>query len=146
MRILMHMDGLKRSHRYEAITNLLATETIESQDLLTIRLRALGYEVTQSSVSRDLAHLGAFKRNGRYVLPSERLVIEGIEQIKPAGPNLLVLKTETGAAQFIGLKLDQLEWPEIIGTIAGDDTIFIATTSEAAQQTLIQKLQGKDHE
>ena len=90
MRILMRMDGLKRSHRYETITNLLATETIESQDLLTDRLKALGYAVTQSSVSRDLAHLGAFKRNGRYVLPSGRLAIEGIEQIKLAVASFLI--------------------------------------------------------
>lgn len=137
--------------RRRAIAELLERETITRQAELVRLLRAEGFDATQSSVSRDLKDLGVAKLTTGYELPqSERaaaddaqalqLVAEFVRELKPAGPHLLVVATAIGAAQRVALTLDRAAWPEIVGTLSGDDTIFVATAGAAQQRRLVTRL------
>ena len=129
-----------RSERLQALRHFLAHEAVGSQELLVEKLTVAGYQVTQSSVSRDLADLGVSKRNGRYLLPSLAAAFTGVRSAALAGPNQLVLKTDVGAANLIAGRIDELQLPEIVGTIAGDDTIFIATKGADDQAGVVTRL------
>ena len=72
--------------------------------------------------------------------PNERRIAESVLTVDPAGDALLVLHTPPGEAQRVGRALDLLAWPEIVGTIAGDDTIFLALINAAAQGTVARRL------
>ena len=135
--------------RRQAISDLLALHSIQRQAELVRLLRAQGHDATQSSVSRDLRYLGAAKLRKGYSLPESRianneetleLVAEFVRDIRQAGPNLLVITTAIGAAQRVALMLDRISWPEVVGTVSGDDTIFVATTSTASQRRLGARL------
>ncbi|MGD2168567.1 MAG: arginine repressor [Gammaproteobacteria bacterium] len=137
--------------RRSAIADLLRQHRISRQSELVARLRARGLEATQSSVSRDLRELGVAKQGGHYALPahvpdSDEAVLsssaEFVRGIAPAGPNLLVITTAIGAAQRVALMLDRLKWPEIVGTLSGDDTIFVATTTAGNQRRLQRRLRN----
>ncbi len=138
--------------RRRAIAQLLKRNTIVRQTELVRLLRAEGVHATQSSVSRDLKDMGAAKLNSGYSLPELHyrdneqqleLVAEFVRDIRVAGPNLLVISTAIGAAQRVCVTLDRVDWPEIVGTLSGDDTIFIATTGAAQQRRLNSRLQQK---
>lgn len=130
-----------REQRQQRIRQLLVESAIGSQEELVQKLGAEGFSVTQSSLSRDLTEMGVAKAAGRYRL-REAGVIEalGIVQAVAAGPNLLVLRTEVGAASLVAFQIDQLKLPQIAGTVAGDDTIFIATVSGEAQSAVAKAL------
>ena len=149
----MPTDTLEQSERRRAIARLLADHVVNRQAELVELLRAEGYLATQSSVSRDLRDLGAAKLKGGYALPktatatnddsdeeSLRLVAELVRDLRTAGPNLLVIGTEVGAAQRVAVTLDRLHWPEIVGTLSGDDTIFVATLDSNHQRRLKNRL------
>lgn len=124
------------------IRRLLINLEVPSQEALVRELTQAGFAVTQSSISRDLADIGVEKVRGRYVLRAATEAQElGIHSARSAGPNLLVLRTSVGAAQVVAYKLDQLGLNEIVGTVAGDDTIFVATTG-TEDQFLIMKALG----
>ena len=135
--------------RRQAIIRLLDEHEIGRQLELVALLRAEGYPATQSSVSRDLRNLGAAKFGNRYRLPdraggdaAEPLSVIGqfVRDIRTAGPNLLVITTAIGAAQRVALTLDRVGWPEIVGTLSGDDTIFIATAGVSRQRRVRSRL------
>jgi transcriptional regulator of arginine metabolism len=135
--------------RRDAIRQLLLKRPAETQGSLVAALRATGYVATQSSVSRDLKELGAIKTSAGYELPTSSqtdddqiaAVAELLRSIQPAGPNLLVVKTAIGAAQRVALAFDRCNWPEVIGNIGGDDTVFVATESGIAQKNLITRIE-----
>ncbi len=131
--------------RRRAIVRLLEKHQISRQAELVALLRAEGFVATQSSVSRDLKELGAAKLKNGYSLPERVLdgngellesVAELVRDIRTAGPNLLVVRTATGAAQRVAVTLDRIDWPEIVGTLSGDDTIFVATANSTEQRKL----------
>lgn len=135
-------------NRQEAIRSILARSPVSSQDDLCRSLRAKGFRVTQSSVSRDLAELHAAKLDGRYVLTDTfselttrksalQEAAEDIREVRTAGANLLVVLTPAGRASSVGLAIDRAGWTEIVGTVAGDDTLFIAVSGRR-HQTAIQ--------
>ncbi len=143
--------SLDRKKRQLKILELVATRPIRTQEELAEALAGEGWEVTQSSVSRDISQLGLVKSDGIYarpaatrltevVDPNERRIAESVLTIDPAGDALLVLHTPPGEAQRVGSALDLLAWPEIVGTIAGDDTIFLAMVNAAAQSTVARRL------
>ena len=135
--------------RRDAILELLAAGPVETQKSLVDELEARGLSVTQSSVSRDLRDLGAVKTALGYSLPAGgnvgeielRNVADLLRTVRPAGANLLVVKTAIGAAQRVALAFDRSDWPEIVGNIGGDDTVFVATASAGAQKQLIAKIE-----
>jgi transcriptional regulator of arginine metabolism len=130
-----------RVRRQKAIADLIRAEPLGSQEEVTARLGAIGFSVTQATVSRDLDQIGAVKvkRGGAlaYALPDQlggndwaaarlqRILAEWVISIEAAG-NLLILKTPPGSAHLVGLALDQAKLEEVAGTISGDDTLFVA--------------------
>jgi len=91
------------------------------------------------------------KASGRYVLPADELtrtngdfgtLAQFVRQLRLAGPTLTVLRTTIGAAQSVAVAIDRAEWPEVSGTISGDDTIFIATADGRARNKLIGRLRA----
>ena len=135
--------------RRSAIRELLSQGPAATQAFLVSALQDRGFVATQSSVSRDLREIGAIKTAQGYELPASResgddhvtSVADLLRTTTPAGPHLLVLHTAVGAAQRVGLALDRCGWPGIAGTIAGDDTVFIATDSAAAQKNLMTRIE-----
>ena len=139
----------QRNERRRAIAGLLREHSIERQSELVSLLRTQGFVATQSSVSRDLKDMGAIKLKKGYSLPEEEPVGNGdsmleiaefVREIRTAGANLLVMTTVVGAAQRVAVTLDRANWPEIVGTLSGDDTVFIATASSAQQRRLRSRL------
>ncbi|MFM2288407.1 MAG: hypothetical protein RL684_1550 [Pseudomonadota bacterium] len=144
----MHTDR-HQSERRDAILRILRGERVRRQEDLVGLLRKRGFEVTQSSVSRDMRELGVLKAQGRYLPPGEEVsraqgdfgaIARFVREIKLAGPSITVIKTSVGAAGSVAVAVDKAEWPEVVGTISGDDTIFIATPDGAAQQRLVARL------
>ena len=134
--------------RRDTIRQLLLRTPAETQQALVDALTSRGLIATQSSVSRDLKELGAIKTNRGYELPEPAAsddelagVAEFLRSITPAGPHLTVIRTAIGAAQRVALALDRSNWPEMIGNIGGDDTVFVASDSAAGQKILIAKIE-----
>ena len=135
--------------RRAAIRELLLEGPATTQASLVTALEALGHVATQSSVSRDLREIGAIKTAHGYELPRDEnagddqvaAVADLLRSATRAGSNLLVIRTGIGAAQRVALALDRSGWPGIVGTIAGDDTIFVATESAHAQNNLVSRIE-----
>jgi transcriptional regulator of arginine metabolism len=138
-----------RRKRHLKILELISTRAVRTQEELAEALAAEGWEVTQSSVSRDIAALRLIKVDGAYrrpasVLipadPNERRIADGVLTAEPAGDALVVVHTPAGEANRVAVALDRLAWPEVAGTIAGDDTIFIAVKGPAARRRVLDAL------
>ncbi|MBI4422636.1 MAG: hypothetical protein HY554_02850, partial [Elusimicrobia bacterium] len=114
----------------------------------TRALRKRGIEATQVSVSRDIAELGLVKAAGRYVAghpaaPASDPLAAFVRGVAPAGPNLVVVRCDAGAAPRVGFALDQLAFPGLVGTLAGDDTVFAALASASDGARLIRQIQAR---
>jgi transcriptional regulator of arginine metabolism len=140
-----------QNQRRDAIVRILRMGAVGRQAELVELLHREGFDATQSSVSRDLRELGVVKGADRYLLPAaeDALTPSHFEDVRSfmkgyraAGPTLTVLRTTTGAAQSVAIAIDKAHWPEIVGTIAGDDTIFIATESMREQRKLHDHLRS----
>jgi transcriptional regulator of arginine metabolism len=140
--------------RRNAILRILRSGVVRRQSDLAQMLRRDGFEVTQSSISRDLAELGVLKASGRYLLPPDEVsrangdfdtLSQFVRSVRPAGASITVIRTTIGAAPSVAVALDKAEWPEVVGTISGDDTIFVATADPRAQQSLIERLTALFH-
>ena len=144
-----------KTKRQRAILSLIAARPIRSQDELAHLLEQQGYEVTQATVSRDIKELGLMKvplRDGngqqfKYVEPSagpqytsrlHRVVAELVQDVRGSG-NLIVLHTPPGSAMMLASAIDGAEWPEALGTIAGDDTVFVAIAKPEQIGMLVQR-------
>ena len=143
--------SLERRKRHLKILELVATRPMRTQDDLAEALSREGWDVTQSSVSRDITALGLVKVDGIYrrqaatrireiADPNERRLAESLLAVDLAGEALLVLHTPPGEAQRVGNAVDLLAWPEVVGTIAGDDTIFVAVANVTAQTRVQRRL------
>lgn len=137
-----------QTDRRRAIRRLLLAEPAATQQSLVDALREQGFLATQSSVSRDLRELGAVKTALGYELPQHDAAESGVAEVaglllecRAAGPNLLVIRTAISAAQQVALALDQTGWSEIVGTVAGDDTVFVATAGAGAQRRLASRVE-----
>jgi transcriptional regulator of arginine metabolism len=145
------LSDAQQFDRRNAIVQILRHGLVRKQGDLVHMLQRDGYAVTQSSVSRDLRDLGVLKAGGRYVMPPDEItrangdfgaLAQFVRQVLPAGTCLTVVKTTIGAAASVAVAIDQAEWPEVVGTISGDDTIFIATNGDPAQAQLITRLRS----
>jgi transcriptional regulator of arginine metabolism len=143
------LHDAQQAERRDAIVRLLRSGLVRKQDELVRLLKKAGHEATQSSISRDLRDLGVSKASGRYVLPADEVIrangdfgtlSQFVRELKRAGPSITVLRTTIGAAQSVAVAIDKARWPEVAGTISGDDTIFIATASARAQNELLGRL------
>ncbi len=138
-----------RRKRHLKILELISTRAIHTQEELAEALASEGWEVTQSSVSRDIAVLRLVKAGGAYrrpagvatpVDPDERRIAEGVLTIERAGEALIVLHTPPGEANRVAVAVDRLAWPDVVGTLAGDDTIFLAVKDASAQRKVIGRM------
>ena len=139
----------EQAQRRDTIRRLLLRAPADTQQALVDALTSRGLHATQSSVSRDLKDIGAIKTARGYELPGsedddkdELSGVAGfIRSVTPAGSHLTVVRTAVGAAQRVALALDRSNWPEMVGNIGGDDTVFVATNSAAGQKTLIARIE-----
>ena len=144
----MPNDPELRDARQRAIRALLARSPVANQAQLVAELRRQGIAATQSSVSRDLRDLGVARVAGRYVPrvvgerrdPRVAEVAGLLRAVRLAGPYLTVVQTAVGAAQGVARAFDAATWPEVVGSLAGDDTVFLATASERDQERLVRRL------
>ena len=145
---------MTKASRQNAILKLLEHGSPANQDTLGKSLAKLGFKVAQATLSRDIRELGLVKSSdgyqfapgapaaiaGEQVLPSShRLVREFVLEVREA-QNLLVIKTAVGSAQPVAASLDGEAWPEVMGTIAGDDTILMVTQDNRAAHKLASRI------
>lgn len=148
----------EKTSRMEALKMLISSQELGSQDEVLQALAKEGYKLTQATLSRDLKQLKVAKAasmNGKYVyvLPNETmykrvsnpmsaremLMSPGFQSINFSG-NMVVIKTRPGYASSIAYNIDNSDIPQILGTIAGDDTIFIVKKEGASEQELLRLL------
>lgn len=144
--------------RHAKIKEIIDKNKIETQEDLAAALRNEGIEVTQATVSRDIKELMLVKvpdANGHYhyaypkehnmlLTPGrlERTFQDSIVSIKFTD-HLVVIKTLPGTAQAVGYALDYMKWPEVLGTLAGDDTVFVAVSDRESVEIFVNRFQ--DH-
>lgn len=147
----MSAADAQQLERRGAIIRILRDGLVRRQADLVRLLRKAGHDVTQSSISRDLRDLGVLKASGRYVLPPEEpsqqgndfsVVAQFVRGVRTAGPSLTVVRTTIGTAQSVAVAIDRAQWPEVAGTLSGDDTIFIATAGASEQEALVSRLKA----
>ncbi len=155
--------GATKARRQQTILSLVARERLASQEEIRARLRALGLEATQSTISRDVEDLGLARVHDplglRYVVPGHaatsppaallrHALREFAISFTPGAGELLVIRTPPGAANALGEALDRAALPQIAGTIAGDDTILVVprtgTSCRAVEAALESITEGKD--
>lgn len=143
----------EKTRRHAAILHLLREHSVPSQDRLRALLAREGFAVTQATLSRDIHELGLVKLADsegafHYQAPQEDILPPPpIAALAPSlllkadgvGP-LLVLTTPTGSASALAAALDHEEWPEVLGTIAGDDTLLMITRSRADRKKLERRI------
>ena len=143
-------DASSAPARRAALAKIIREQIVGRQTELVAMLRKHGHVATQSSVSRDLRELGVAKLGDRYVLPESSAppkndfstLKQFVHAQLTAGTNLTVLKTTIGSAQSVAVAIDTARWPEVVGTISGDDTIFIATAGTREQRVLGDRLRA----
>jgi transcriptional regulator of arginine metabolism len=144
---------MSKSYRQGQILKLVRSKRIATQDDLADELRKLGISATQVTLSRDIRDLRLVKtRDGYQEMAEEEkgpafplLAAEFVLDVRCA-QNLVVLKTAPGHANSVAVALDQEGWPEVVGTLAGDDTILViapdSATAEQVQEKLMAILEG----
>lgn len=145
---------MTKSERHQKIIELINTYNISTQTELTNRLIEAGFDVTQATASRDLQELRVIKvtsADGTYKYATAKdtdikindklqTVFEQCLVSVDYAVNIVVLKTISGAAQAVGYALDSFTWEEIIGSIAGDDTVMIVVRNEKSAKQLVSRL------
>lgn len=141
-----------KNKRHKKILELIENKVVETQEELAIQLRNQGFDVTQATVSRDIKELKLIKvsidgNTYRYASPQEPVFTHSTERMKRVfqdsvkgyefSENLIVLKTFPGLAQGVASVIDIAQWPEIIGTVAGDDTILIVVKPKNKVKSLL---------
>ena len=143
-----------KGSRHGVILDVIDRESISSQEMLRQRLQACGFDVTQATLSRDLKELGVVKRasDGAYQRPApagpppgetlralRRMTAEFLKGLDRS-EQLVVLRTEPGQAALLALSMDRAALAEVLGTVAGDDTILVICRDGSAGQALVQRL------
>lgn len=132
-----------KKKRQEKLKEIIRAKRVANQRQLLRELKRFGLTVNQSSVSRDLTEIGVIKINGTYRLPhlepGESPLVDVLDA-DTAGDHLIVLKTAPGQAQIVAIAIDRAKFPEVVGTVAGDDTIFVATKSREDQTKAMKQI------
>jgi len=138
--------------RQNLIFELVRREPVANQEQLRRSLLQHGFDVTQATLSRDIHELGLAKTSDGYAIPNGdqqpeaelpaamRLVREFVLDVREA-QNLIVVKTAAGSAQPVASALDAENWPELVGTVGGDDTILVISQSKKSAHKLATRLQ-----
>jgi len=146
-----------KHQRQRAIQEIIAQENISTQSELVERLRSLGFRATQATVSRDISELRLVrvplgKGKHKYALSNLELAEDVLEELQrifrefvhdiDRGGNLLVIRTAEGHASGIALLLDRLKRDDIVGTLAGEDTILVVARNEKGAERLLEEFEG----
>jgi len=132
---------MNKRERQQHILSLIRAKAIGTQEDLRALLERTGVPATQSSVSRDLEELGVVKHHGHYTLPRiNGAPTRGLLSLDQAGDTLIVARTVPGLASAVAVEVDAAAIAEIVGTIAGEDTIFIAVRDAKSQRTAIKEI------
>ena len=142
----------QKTQRFATIRKIIRNELISSQEELIARLRECGVEITQSTLSRDLKYMNVAKvphkdKGYIYVLPNtvqhdanvSSNISDNITSLTFSG-NLGILKTKSGYASAISVPIDNLDSPDILGTIAGDNTVLLILREDANRSQIIESL------
>jgi transcriptional regulator of arginine metabolism len=138
-----------RAYRQARISEILRAGSVPGQQEIARRLRAVGIRASQATLSRDLHEMGVVRGPEGYILaeiaPAPGLPDEHEREIRgymrsvAAAGTIVVMRTDPGHAHALGVLIDRMAWREIVGTVAGDDTIFIATKGAAAARRLADR-------
>jgi transcriptional regulator of arginine metabolism len=140
-----------KRQRHNAILDLVRSGEIASQEELMLGLKSRHIEVSQSTLSRDIQELRLAKAGGMYTVVESEAAAKGTEEAwrriileflvdVAVTPNIVVVKTGAGHASTVSQALDETGWPEVIGTIAGENTVFIAVRSEREGKKLEHRI------
>lgn len=129
-----------KRERQKRILNLIRARPIGTQEALREYLERVGVPATQSSVSRDLEELGVIKHHGRYALPQVNGDTRGLVSLDVAGEVLIIAKCLPGRASAVAVEIDDAAILEIVGTLAGEDTIFIAVRDQKSQRAVMKRI------
>ncbi len=147
---------MKRKDRLIAIENIISEYEISTQEELTHKLNELGFDVSQATISRDINELALIKTDGVakksiYVMPQKinteiptkiKELFKNITVSIVSANNLIVVKTLNGNGSSAGMAIDQMRIPQILGTIAGDDTLLIVAKNNSDAETILKILQA----
>jgi transcriptional regulator of arginine metabolism len=146
-----------KTHRHARVKDIVERNVIHTQDELAEALRLEGIDVTQATVSRDIKEMMLVKvptgeGSYRYAFPSEQTATVSVARLEKtfqdsvtsvnSSGNIVVLRTLPGIAQAVAYVLDNIRWPEIIGTVAGDDTIFLVIKPEKAVEKIVERFES----
>ncbi len=143
-----------KKDRHNDIVKLIKEFEISTQEELTDKLNELGYNVSQATVSRDINELNLIKTEGsekkaRYIKPSmdktkvDEKILSLFKHVTlsiTAANNLIIIKTLSGNGSSVGMAIDKMDFPEILGTVAGDDTLLIITKSNKDADAVVESL------
>ena len=139
---------MNKRERQQTILSLIQARPVGTQEDLRTLLERAGVAATQSSVSRDLEELGVVKHHGHYTLPrTNGAAVRGLLSLDQAGDTLVIARTVPGLASAVAVEVDAAAIPHVVGTIAGEDTIFVAVRDAKAQRVAVReiwKLFGSD--
>lgn len=147
---------MQKKQRHQLILDLIAENEIDTQEMLTKKIIELGYNVSQATISRDIEELSLIKTSGsklkyKYVKPNVKIesvpqnIIDLFKHVTTAiieANNLIIVKTLSGNAGSAGMAIDHMHIKEILGTIAGDDTLLIITKNVDDAQIVIKTLRN----
>ena len=132
---------MQKNLRQKKLLSLIRAKPFATQIELRDSLEKAGVPATQSSLSRDLEELGIVKHHGHYAVPKVAgPATQGLLSLDLAGENLVVAKTEPGRASAVAVDIDDAAIQEIVGTLAGEDTIFIAVRDAKEQRAAVKKI------
>ncbi|MBN2319111.1 MAG: arginine repressor [Acidobacteria bacterium] len=141
---------MTKKARQGRILEIVRKHSVRSQEELSSLLRAENIPVTQSTLSRDIRELGLIKIRGRYQSPGDALPAAANEHLRRAleqyvlstgvSGNIVVIKTSPGNAHSVGVVLDAAQWSEVMGTIAGDDTIFVLAQNGRIGKRVLERV------
>ena len=138
---IVYARGMNKRDRQQKILSLIQGKPVGTQEALRAQLERAGVPATQSSVSRDLEELGVVKQHGHYTLPrANGASARGLLSLDQAGDSLVIARTVPGLASAVAVEIDAAAIPEIVGTIAGEDTIFIAVRDAKAQRSAVKEI------
>jgi transcriptional regulator of arginine metabolism len=141
-----------KQQRHATIREILSQAAVSNQDDLRRRLALRGFHITQATLSRDIQELNIYKGPSGYSaatldangdsLPGIREVLRSFGLEARQAVNLIVLITRTGSAQPVAAGIDYEDWPEVVGTIAGDDTVLVICPDDRQAKTLKTRIEG----
>jgi transcriptional regulator of arginine metabolism len=141
---------VSKQSRLARILEIVKRNPVGSQERLASLLREAGIRVTQSTLSRDIRELGLVKVRGRYqavqsaVPPAGESIRRSLQQLvvhSGVSGNILMVRTGPGNAHSLGAVLDAVQWPEVLGTVAGDDTVFVLLRSTREGKKVLRRIQ-----